>query len=709
MHNARARGRRGRAQEELEAARRRGLAFPVRWRLLAAVVLAVAVSVGGGALSHAGTGPGPSCPSNNGLVNTTPPVITGSITVGGTLTTSNGTWAYASDGSPVTPDGYAYNWYREATYIAGGQSYVVTSADVGHALHAHVAVYKGAGFCAGLVGEADSNTVAIDATDTPGPPSADQNEPTEDATDYGSPSAPTPLTPSGPAPAGSYSTDLWSPEETDSPSGLQVVTSTAAGTFALTGIVVNENTSDPVQGATVCLTNGTGTLGTITTSADGGFAFMNMPSPVAPDSLTLAVTSSGLGSYTLTNVSSDPDEMYQVTAYLDGSAQIWNDATRLIGPASAFTESTMSATNWKYPSNKYIPPSIRVAQYKLNSDCGPQRDAQGNAIYLGTHRFRWRYYILRVAAGEIKGSGWPGGYFKQEATKANMAAIQGYAWYRRHNSLLGPPYSGTGGASTAYDITNTNYSQCFVTGTVNTGVNSVPTPRNQWSKWIPDILATRITDGTSPGSIINAQYRGANPTHPCTPSDCDFYYSLTCQPNQNPPFLDPYFGAFATTPSPDPVRDDKTRFSQLGAKGAEERCGQNNETTGFLYDSWTGIVNYYYQLIGSVASGFPPPRPNNKSATVNSTTHSITFTFSSTVGTSPVQVAWRYNLVRYGDGSYVSLCCSTKATQSADDPVRTSFSYTPPNRGCYKYKVRASNPNGYSQFVDFNGGAQICP
>jgi hypothetical protein len=487
---------------------------------------------------------------------------------------------------------------------------------------------------------------------------------------------------------------------------LNVVTSTATGTFALTGIAIDQGSGDAVQGATVSLSRSGSTLGSVTTGADGGFAFSNMPPPVAPATVTLNVTSPSLGSYTLTNVASAADQTYQVTVFLDGTAQNWNDATSDNGVRASFTESTSSATSWRYPSNKYIPPSIRVAQYKLDSGCGPQRDSQGNAFYLGTHRFRWRYYVLHVLAGEIKGNGWPGGYVGQEATKTNAAAIQSYAWYRRLRSKLAPPYSGTAGANTAYDITNTTYSQCFVTGTVNTGV--VSPPRTAWSKWLSDVLATRITDGTTPGTILNSEYRGANPTHPCSSTVCDFYFNVACHPNQSPPFTDPYFGAFATTASPDPVSENRFRMSQLGAKAAEDRCGLNTETTGFLFDGWTSITNYYYQLLGSVALGYVPPRPNTHTFTTNAQNHTITFSFSSKVGTSPVQVAWRYNLVRYGDGSYVSVCCSTTAPRSADDPVQTSLTYLPPSGTCYKYKVRASNPNGYSQFVDFNSGNVIC-
>src|SRR5436853_7681829 len=63
--------------------------------------------------------------------------------------------------------------------------------------------------------------------------------------------------------ASGYSTELWTSEEVDNTTGLRVVSTTAAGTFALTGVVVDDRSSDPVSDAVVTLTTacvGCGTL-----------------------------------------------------------------------------------------------------------------------------------------------------------------------------------------------------------------------------------------------------------------------------------------------------------------------------------------------------------------------------------------------------------------------------------------------------------------
>ena len=63
-------------------------------------------------------------------VNLTVPVITGTASLGQTLTTSNGTWS----GSPAPA--FTYQWQRVTTNIGGATSstYVVVSADVGNTL-----------------------------------------------------------------------------------------------------------------------------------------------------------------------------------------------------------------------------------------------------------------------------------------------------------------------------------------------------------------------------------------------------------------------------------------------------------------------------------------------------------------------------------------------------------------------------------------------
>ncbi len=79
-------------------------------------------------------------------VNTALPALSGVAKDGQTLTTSNGSW------SGTTPMTYAYQWVRcdaawKCANVAGatGQSYALTSADVGNRLYAVVTASNGAG------------------------------------------------------------------------------------------------------------------------------------------------------------------------------------------------------------------------------------------------------------------------------------------------------------------------------------------------------------------------------------------------------------------------------------------------------------------------------------------------------------------------------------------------------------------------------------
>src|SRR3954463_5456500 len=77
-------------------------------------------------------------------------------------------------------------------------------------------------------------------------------------------------------PNASYPTEYWSTEETDTPNGAFIVTRTAPNTWAVTGVVSDDNTCAPISGATAKVVSSSLNLAT-TTNADGTFAFVDLP------------------------------------------------------------------------------------------------------------------------------------------------------------------------------------------------------------------------------------------------------------------------------------------------------------------------------------------------------------------------------------------------------------------------------------------------
>jgi large repetitive protein len=105
--------------------------------------------------------------------------------------------------------------------------------------------------------------------------SADQT-PADSVDPDPNPAAPQPTTPTGVLSPGSYTTELWESSEVGNDRGLEVVSSTALGTFAMSGIVKDQTFQQPITGATVTVTVGATTLST-TTDSDGAWAVANMP------------------------------------------------------------------------------------------------------------------------------------------------------------------------------------------------------------------------------------------------------------------------------------------------------------------------------------------------------------------------------------------------------------------------------------------------
>ncbi|HEX8082815.1 MAG TPA: hypothetical protein VF529_00905 [Solirubrobacteraceae bacterium] len=90
-------------------------------------------------------------------------------------------------------------------------------------------------------------------------------------------------------------------------------------------------------------------------------------------------------------------------------------------------------------------------------------------------------------AGEINGSGYPGGRFKEASAKAVASAIQNYAWYHRQHARS------AGGAA---DVDNTTDVQCFKPGR---------TVSRSFRRSLVDVEDERLRQ--SDGSIQLTEYR----------------------------------------------------------------------------------------------------------------------------------------------------------------------------------------------------------
>lgn len=292
-------------------------------------------------------------------------------------------------------------------------------------------------------------------------------------------SAPTPVSgeTGSPTSGASYSTEYFDDQESMVDGGVNVYTSTDAGTFGLTGIVLDDVGGNVISGATVTLTpSGGGRSISTTTDSDGAFAFVDVPVSGSTQDYDLTVSADGFGSYSVVNETYAASETYYTTAEMETTSQAFDEAAPLedntLGPTDA-------AGSSGYPSNTKVPPSLHVKLY--NHDSGTC-DNGGNLR--ATKNYPWKFYVLHVAAGEIDTQ------WHKTAWKANAAAEQNYAWYFRIQGTT---------------VNNTTQYQCF------RPERSIPT---SWKDWIPDVLDERIAN--SNGNITITQYRAGNSFSGCT-------------------------------------------------------------------------------------------------------------------------------------------------------------------------------------------------
>jgi hypothetical protein len=151
-------------------------------------------------------------------VNTVAPVVSGTATVGQTLTTTNGTWT----GAPAPT--FTYQWQRVTTNISGATSstYVLVAADVGNTIRCVVTATNPLGAVS-----ANSNATAAVAATVPGAPTIGT------ATATGSTTA----TVAFAAPASNGGATITSYTATSSPGGVTgTLNQAGSGTITVTGL-----------------------------------------------------------------------------------------------------------------------------------------------------------------------------------------------------------------------------------------------------------------------------------------------------------------------------------------------------------------------------------------------------------------------------------------------------------------------------------------
>lgn len=367
---------------------------------------------------------------------------------------------------------------------ATNSSYTLTEADVGSRVDADVSATN--------VDGPTTYTIEYPNFSDPvesGIPDTDQSPDTGDDTPF-NPAAPQPMSPSGPVPPGSYSTDLWPADATGTTDGLYVVSSTASGTTAVTGAVDNSSTGAAVPNVSVTLAcaSGCGASVTTTTDSQGSFAFINMPAGI----YGLTADAAGYGTYSVTNDPYAPDTPYETTLSLASAAQSY-DMANAAGTIADNTNVDASLPGTSY-SQRRVPPSVRVEMLNTYPRSAGSLFCQtsGGPSDPPVVNYRLPFYVIHVVFPEVGSLG-----YNQTAMKAFMALVQNFAWFHK-----------TKGGT--YDVTNaSNISQCFEPAEkVNIPV---------WNSWLQSVLPTRLADGS--GYLRETPYASGTTTACSDPAE----------------------------------------------------------------------------------------------------------------------------------------------------------------------------------------------
>jgi Carboxypeptidase regulatory-like domain len=377
-------------------------------------------------------------------------------------------------------------WFNACNAIQGAtnQTYIPTELDANSKLMVDVLATDAWGT---TDWDSDETPVTIDTE--AGTADSDQSADSGDDTPT-SPAAPLPMSPSGPAAPGTYSTDLWPGDATETTDGLYVVSSTASGTSALSGVVDDSSTGGAVANASVTLACTSGCTGSATTATDaqGSFAFINMPA----GTYNLTASAGGYGTYSITNDPYTANVPYETTISLDSTNQTYDMAN---GAGTIADNSNLDASlPGTFYSQRRVPPAVRVEMLNTYPRSAGSLFCQtsGGPASPPVVNYRFPFYVIHVVWPEVGGLG-----YNQTAMKAFMAIVQNFAWF--HKTKGGP-----------YDVADaSNVSQCFE-------------PREKvnipvWNTWLQDALSKRIADGN--GNLRETPYASGTTTACSDPAE----------------------------------------------------------------------------------------------------------------------------------------------------------------------------------------------
>jgi hypothetical protein len=514
---------------------------------------------------------------------------------------------------------------------------------------------------------------AAEPEEDPGPVTGDQSEIVGDDTVYGT-ARPTPQSANGPAPTGTYTREHWPEDATGAADGIDVVHSTAPGTFALTGVVIDQATGESVPGASAiihgttfsppceepCIPISRPFAVSTTSDSKGAFAFIHMPNAYGGQ-LHLTVNKQNYGTYTLENVSAvELNNAHVVTVALSSEAQMFDagaprdeNPERISAddgaPVESTTSFTQAANSPSYPSIRGYrsqtrpPPVISVWMYPIPRGvrCPIKQTNPDGSHKGGVWVAPWRQYLLATMAGEIGGTFPPSvgrPTFGPVASAAVGEAIHSFAWWYRQR----PNQAEQPGA----DISNTfQQHQC---------TNPALPLDSDWNRLLTSRIHNhRIARDGDPGSVYKAKY--VDGRFEC-PDD-----SSISEPSEN-------------------------RLGQKSTKAWEENCGRNNFDTNV---DWQFLVNRWYS-VASVRDSLKPIVPKTRFFHIPG---GIWFEFHSIVGNR--NVAWKYFLERSETGNPNTWRqFKVVGFENRLKDVRQEYKHFPGDGRCWFYRVRAWNPVG---------------